>query len=54
MRDPLPEAYELIEDGHTTETDFCDFVFGNAVRLWKRRIRGSSKPRGWRRKRRRY
>ena len=34
MRDPLPEAYELVEDGHITESDFSDFVFGNAVRLW--------------------
>jgi hypothetical protein len=31
---PLPEAYELVEDGHITESDFSDFVFGNAVRLW--------------------
>ena len=29
MRDPLPEAYELVEDGHITESDFSDFVFGN-------------------------
>src|SRR5260370_41291736 len=34
MRDPLPEAFELVEDGHITESDFHDFVFGNAVRLW--------------------
>jgi predicted TIM-barrel fold metal-dependent hydrolase len=34
MRDPLPEAYELVEEGHITESDFSDFVFGNAVRLW--------------------
>lgn len=34
MRDPLPEAHELVEDGHITEADFSDFVFGNAVRLW--------------------
>src|SRR5437764_7505737 len=34
MRDPLPEAYELVEDGHITEADFRDFVFANAVRLW--------------------
>jgi predicted TIM-barrel fold metal-dependent hydrolase len=40
MRDPLPEAYELIEDGHITESDFSDFVFGNAVRLW-----GTQNPR---------
>ena len=40
MRDPLPEAYELVEDGHITEGDFCDFVFGNSVRLW-----GTQNPR---------
>ena len=40
MRDPLPEAYELIEDGHIGEDDFRDFVFANAVRLW-----GSQNPR---------
>ena len=40
MRDPLPEAFELVEDGHITESDFHDFVFGNAVRLW-----GTQNPR---------
>ena len=34
MRDPLPEAYGLVEEGHITENDFHDFVFANAVRLW--------------------
>ncbi len=34
MRDPLPEAYELVEDGFITDDDFHDFVFGNSVRLW--------------------
>ncbi len=34
MRDPLPEAYELVEDGFITQDDFQNFVFGNAVRLW--------------------
>jgi predicted TIM-barrel fold metal-dependent hydrolase len=34
MRDPLPEAYELVEDGLLTEDNFRDFVFANAVRLW--------------------
>ncbi|MBV9151066.1 MAG: amidohydrolase family protein, partial [Alphaproteobacteria bacterium] len=34
MRDPLPEAWELVEDGHIGEDDFKDFVFGNSVRLW--------------------
>ncbi|MBM3341424.1 MAG: amidohydrolase [Betaproteobacteria bacterium] len=33
-RDPLPEAYELVEEGHITKADFRDFVFANAVRLW--------------------
>ena len=34
MAKVLPEAYELIEDGHLTETQFKDFTFTNAVRLW--------------------
>src|SRR6185312_16176857 len=34
FRDPLPEAYELVEDGHITEANFRDFVFANPVRLW--------------------
>ena len=34
MRDPLPEAYELVEDGHLTADDFRAFVFSNTVRLW--------------------
>jgi hypothetical protein len=34
FRDPLPEAYELVEDGHITKDNFRDFVFANAVRLW--------------------
>jgi predicted TIM-barrel fold metal-dependent hydrolase len=34
MRHPLPEAYELVEDGHITPRDFRDFTFENAVRLW--------------------
>jgi hypothetical protein len=34
MRHPLPEAYELVEDGHITADDFRDFTFANAVRLW--------------------
>ncbi len=40
MRDPLPEAYELVEDGHITEANFRDFTFANAVRLW-----GTQNPR---------
>ena len=34
FRDPLPEAYELLEEGHITADDFRAFVFANAVRLW--------------------
>ena len=34
MRDPLPEAWELVEDGLITEANFRDFTFTNAVRLW--------------------
>ena len=36
MRDPLPEAWELVEDGLITEDNFRDFTFTNAVRLWGR------------------
>ncbi|HEV2335295.1 MAG TPA: amidohydrolase family protein [Stellaceae bacterium] len=34
MRHPVPEAYELVEDGVIAERDFRDFTFANAVRLW--------------------
>ena len=34
MRHPLPEAYELVEDGHITADDFRAFTFSNAVKLW--------------------
>jgi predicted TIM-barrel fold metal-dependent hydrolase len=34
MREPLPEAYELVEDGYISQANFRDFVFENAVRLW--------------------
>jgi hypothetical protein len=34
MRDPLPEAYELVEDGHITADNFRDFTFFEPVRLW--------------------
>ena len=34
MRDPLPEAYELVEDGFLSDADFRDFTFANTVRLW--------------------
>ena len=40
MREPLPEAYELVEDGHITDDNFRDFTFANAVRLW-----GTQNPR---------
>lgn len=33
-RDVLPEAYELVTDGHLTEDDFADFVFRNPAALW--------------------
>lgn len=36
----MPEAYELVEDGHITAGDFRDFTFENAVRLW-----GTQNPR---------
>jgi hypothetical protein len=34
MREPLAEAYELVEDGVLTDDNFRDFVFTNAVKLW--------------------
>jgi hypothetical protein len=34
MRHPVPEAYELVEDGHITADDFRAFTFSNAVKLW--------------------
>ena len=40
MRDPLPEAYELVEHGLISADDFRDFMFANAVRLW-----GTQNPR---------
>jgi hypothetical protein len=40
MRDPLPEAWELVEDGLITEDNFRDFTFANVVRLW-----GTQNPR---------
>jgi hypothetical protein len=33
-RHPLPEAYELVEDGHITADNFRDFTFANAVKPW--------------------
>ena len=40
MRQVLPEAYELVEDGLVSADDFRDFTFANAVRLW-----GAGNPR---------
>lgn len=40
MKEVLPEAYELVEDGLVTEDDFRDFMFTNPVRFW-----GESNPR---------
>ncbi len=40
MLQPLPEAYELVEDGLITADDFRDFTFTNAVTLW-----GTQNPR---------
>ncbi|HUH86125.1 MAG TPA: amidohydrolase family protein [Stellaceae bacterium] len=40
MLNPVPEAYELVEDGFITTDDFRDFTFANAVRLW-----GTQNPR---------
>jgi hypothetical protein len=40
MRDPLPEAYELVEEGLITRENFRDFTFANAVHLW-----GTQNPR---------
>src|SRR5438034_2367330 len=40
MRDPLPEAYELVEDGVISDDNFRDFTFANAVHLW-----GTQNPR---------
>jgi hypothetical protein len=34
LRDILPEAWELADDGHITDADFRDFVFANAVSLY--------------------
>jgi predicted TIM-barrel fold metal-dependent hydrolase len=34
VREVLPEAWELVEDGYATEDDFRSLTFGNAVSLW--------------------
>jgi len=36
MEGVLPEAWELVEDGHIDEADFEEFVCGNALSLWTR------------------
>jgi hypothetical protein len=46
MRHPLPEAYELVEDGHITGDNFRDFTFANEVRLWAHRTLSSSRAPG--------
>jgi predicted TIM-barrel fold metal-dependent hydrolase len=40
MLHPVPEAFELVEDGLITADDFRNFAFANAVRLW-----GTQNPR---------
>jgi predicted TIM-barrel fold metal-dependent hydrolase len=40
FRDPVPEAYELVEKELITTDDFRAFVFSNAVKLW-----GTQNPR---------
>ena len=39
IREVLPEAWELVEDGHVTEADFRALTFENAVSLWAGRTR---------------
>jgi hypothetical protein len=34
VREVLPEAWELVEDGHATAADFRALTFENAVSLW--------------------
>jgi hypothetical protein len=34
VREVLPEAWELVEDGYATEADFRALTFENAVSLW--------------------
>ena len=36
MTEVVPEAYEMVEDGLASATDFRDFTFANAVRLFGR------------------
>jgi hypothetical protein len=34
VREVLPEAWELVADGHATEADFRALTFENPVSLW--------------------
>ncbi|MFA5883295.1 MAG: amidohydrolase family protein [Acidimicrobiia bacterium] len=34
MTDVLPDAWEAVEEGHLTRTDFRDFTFANVVRMF--------------------
>jgi predicted TIM-barrel fold metal-dependent hydrolase len=34
VREVLPEAWELVEDGHISEADFRAFTYENALSLW--------------------
>jgi hypothetical protein len=34
VREVLPEAWELVEDGHLDEADFTAFTFDNPIALW--------------------
>jgi len=34
IREVLPEAWELVEDGHVSEADFRAFAYENACALW--------------------
>jgi predicted TIM-barrel fold metal-dependent hydrolase len=36
VREVLPEAWELVDDGHLTRDDFRAFTFDNPVSLWAR------------------
>ena len=34
IREVLPEAHELVEEGRISDADFRDFVFANPARFW--------------------
>ena len=53
MRDPLPEAYELVEDGLITETISATSPSPTPCGCGARRTRASSRARRWPRRRRR-